>query len=122
MYETMLKQVDHFPESLTYMPSLPAHLRQRVFRYLEGPLPESAPGKIMIRPLFEKILAQILAKDYGNDNYPLSPMKVSLRCACLGDLIYFSKFCSYLTLKGLIPQFMLECPIRSLRTFSTVIA
>ena len=89
----MLKQVDHFPESLTYFPNLPAHLRQRVFAYLDGPLPESAPGKILVRPLFEKILTQILSKDYGDANYRLSPMKISLRCASLVDLI---SMCTYI--------------------------
>ena len=94
----MLKQVDHFPESLTYFPNLPAHLRQRVFVYLDAPLPESAPGKILIRPLFEKILAQILALDYGNVNYPLNPVKISLRCTSMVDLISMCKLHLYIGL------------------------
>ena len=91
----MLKRADHFPESLTYLPNLPAHLRQRVFAYLDGPLPEgTTPGMILIRPLFEKILAQILAKDYGTGSaYPLNPMKVSSLCTAT---VYLIQMCEYL--------------------------
>ena len=92
MYEVMLKKVDHFPESLAYFPQIPAHLRQRVFVYLDAPLPESEPGKILVRPLFEKIFAQILGKDYGTPITVMNPMKMSLRCTCLVDLISMCKF------------------------------
>ena len=93
----MLKRADHFPESLTYFPNLPAHMRQRVFSYLDGPLPESAPGKVLVRSLFEKILTQIMVQDFGDASYLLSPVKVSLRCASLIDMISMCKFCIFLS-------------------------
>ena len=92
LYEVMLKKMDHFPESIAYFPNLPAHLRHRVFKYLDGQLPKTDTGKVLVRPLFEKILTQILAKDYGDATYSLSPMKISLRSACVVDLISMCKF------------------------------
>ena len=95
MYETLLKRVDFMPESLTYLPLMPAHMRQRVFSYVKGPLPESEPGKILVKPLFEKIISQILSQDYGADDVIFDVSKGSLRCTAITDLIRFCKCSIY---------------------------
>ena len=92
MYETLLKRVDFIPETITYLPLMPAHMRQQVFSYLKGPLPEVDPGKVLVKPLFEAILAQILAADYGPDDVILDDVKGSLMCTSIVNLIRYCKF------------------------------
>ena len=87
-----MRKSDLFPDSIPFFPNIPGHLRSRVFRYLETPLPESEPGKVLVKPLFEKILQQILTRDYGVDESTLNPAKASSRGAAVADLICMCKF------------------------------
>ena len=92
----MQKQIDHFPDSLPYLSGLPVDLRHRIFRYLEEPLPLKSSGKVLIQPMFEKIVKQILGMKYSSDGTVTAaianPGRSALRCLGVVDLISMCKF------------------------------
>ena len=111
--------MDHFPESLPYFPKLPTHMRQRVFSFLKEPLPEVSPGKVLLRPLFEKLVSQILSQDFtAGSGCPISPVRMSLRCTSVVDII---NMCKFSFLSGIFEKKILKDPVivvceRSFRT------